>query len=48
MGVRTVILLGVTIGERAVVAYGAIGTKDLPAETIIGGISACKIKTINE
>ncbi|MDH3017412.1 acyltransferase [Gordonia alkanivorans] len=37
---RSVILPGVTIGEGAVVAAGAIVTKDVPPYAIVGGIPA--------
>lgn len=37
---RSIILPGVTIGEGAVVASGAIVTKDVPPYTIVGGIPA--------
>jgi len=47
IGVRAVILPGVTIGEGAVVAAGAVVTKDVPPYTVVGGIPAKKIKKIN-
>lgn len=37
IGTRAIILPGVTIGEGAVVAAGAIVTKDVPPYTIVGG-----------
>jgi acetyltransferase-like isoleucine patch superfamily enzyme len=40
IGARVTILPGVTIGERAVVAAGAVVTKDVPARTIVGGVPA--------
>ena len=40
------ILPGVTVGENAVVAAGAVVTKDVPANTVVGGIPAKVIKTI--
>jgi acetyltransferase-like isoleucine patch superfamily enzyme len=36
----------VTIGENAVVAAGAVVSKDVPDNTIVGGIPAKIIKTI--
>lgn len=40
IGPRAIILPGVTIGEGAVVAAGAVVTKDVPAKTIVGGVPA--------
>ena len=40
IGPRAIILPGVSIGERAVVAAGAVVTKDVPAGTIVGGVPA--------
>lgn len=42
---RVVILPGVTVGRGAVVAAGAIVTKDVPPYTIVGGVPAKKIGT---
>lgn len=46
IGAGATILAGVTIGENAVVAAGAVVSKDVPANTIVGGIPAKMIKTI--
>ncbi len=46
IGTGAIILPGVTIGENAVVAAGAVVNKDVPANTIVGGIPAKIIKTI--
>ena len=43
---RATILPGVTIGENAVVAAGAVVSKDVPANTVVGGIPAKHIKNI--
>lgn len=38
IGAGATILPGVTIGENAVVAAGAVVSKDVPANTIVGGV----------
>lgn len=43
IGPRAVILPGVTIGQGAVVAAGAVVTKDVAPGTIVGGVPAAKI-----
>lgn len=46
IGVRCTILPGVTIHEGAVVAAGAVVTKDVPPNTIVGGVPAKVIKKL--
>ncbi len=46
VGAGATILPGVTVGENAVVAAGAVVSKDVPANTIVGGVPAKIIKTI--
>jgi acetyltransferase-like isoleucine patch superfamily enzyme len=46
IGANATILPGVTIGENAVVAAGAVVSKDVPDNTIVGGIPAKIIKEI--
>lgn len=46
IGGRAMILPGVTIGENAVVAGGAVVTKDVEPNTIVGGNPAKVIKRI--
>jgi Acetyltransferase (isoleucine patch superfamily) len=46
IGANATILHGVTIGENAVVAAGSIVSKDVPDNTIVGGIPAKIIKNI--
>ena len=44
VGTRAVILDGVTVGRNSIVAAGSIVTKDVPPNTIVGGIPAHIIK----
>ncbi len=45
IGANSVILKGVHIGKRAVVAAGSVVTKDVPAYSLVGGVPAKVIKT---
>jgi acetyltransferase-like isoleucine patch superfamily enzyme len=47
IGAGATILPGVTVGENAIVAAGAVVNKDVPANTIAGGVPAKFIRTIN-
>ncbi|MHB9292830.1 putative 2,3,4,5-tetrahydropyridine-2,6-dicarboxylate N-acetyltransferase [Hollandina sp. SP2] len=47
IGASAIILPGVTIGDGAIIAAGAVVTKDVPANTIVGGVPAKIIKTVN-
>ena len=52
IGARAIILPGVTIGRGAVIAAGAVVTKDVPKMTIVGGVPAKiigqrKVKKLN-
>ena len=46
VGSNATILPGVTIGDNAVVAAGAVVAKDVPADTVVGGVPARVIKHI--
>jgi acetyltransferase-like isoleucine patch superfamily enzyme len=44
IGANAVILPGVTIGNHCVIAAGAVVTKDVPDNTLVGGVPAKVIK----
>ncbi|MCH5152091.1 MAG: sugar O-acetyltransferase [Clostridiales bacterium] len=46
IGSHATILSGVTVGDNAVIAAGAVVTKDVPANTVVAGVPAKVIKTI--
>jgi maltose O-acetyltransferase len=46
IGARCVVLPGVTIGAGAVVAAGAVVTKNVPADTLVGGTPARIIREL--
>ena len=47
IGAGSVILCGVTIGEKAMVAAGSVVTKDVAEKTLVAGNPAKPIKKIN-
>lgn len=47
IGAGATILLGVTVGENSVVAAGAVVSKDVPDNTVVGGIPARVLKEVS-
>lgn len=47
IGSNATVLPGVSIGDWAVVAAGAVVTKDVPPYTVVGGVPAKVLKTIH-
>lgn len=48
IGAHAIILPGVTIGDNAIVAAGAVITHDVPPNAVVGGVPAEIIKYIGE
>lgn len=48
IGANATILPGVTIGDNAIIAAGAVVSKDVPANVVVGGVPAKVIKSIFE
>ena len=48
IGARATICPGVIVGENAVIAAGAVVTKDVPKNTVVAGVPAKIIKKIDE
>lgn len=46
IGANATILPGITIGDGAIIAAGAVVTKDVAARTVVGGVPAKPLKTI--
>lgn len=46
IGANATVLPGVTIGDNAIIAAGAVVTKDVPENTVVGGVPAKVIKSI--
>lgn len=48
IGQKSVILRGVTIGDNVIVGAGSIVTKDVPSNTVVAGVPAKVICTLDE
>lgn len=47
-GVNSMVMPGVTIGNRCIIAAGAIVTKDVPDNSVVAGVPAKVVKTTDE
>lgn len=47
IGARAIVLPGVTVGRRSVVAAGAIVTRDVPADTLVAGQPSREVRKLN-
>ncbi len=48
IGINAIILPNVTIGPNSIVGAGAVVTKDVPPNTVVGGVPARIIKSLFE
>jgi acetyltransferase-like isoleucine patch superfamily enzyme len=48
IGLRTLIMPGVTIGSRVIIGAGSIVTRDIPDNSVAVGVPARVIKTVDE
>ena len=48
VGSNSIILQGVTIGDNAIIAAGSVVTKDVQANTIVGGVPARYLRSIEQ
>ena len=48
IGYEAVIMAGVTVGDGAIVAAGAVVVPDVPPDTIVGGVPARVIRAVRK
>ncbi|MGH3624972.1 MAG: acyltransferase, partial [Sciscionella sp.] len=47
LGANAVVLMGVSIGDEAVIGAGSVVTTDVPARVIVAGVPARRIGTVH-
>lgn len=45
---RSLVLMGVTIGDNVIIGAGAVVTKDVPSNSVVAGVPAKVIKTLDQ
>ena len=48
IGQKAIILRGVTIGDNVIIAAGSIVTKDIPSDSVVAGVPAIVVYTLDE
>ena len=48
IGVRSLLLPGVTVGSRVIIGAGSVVTHDVPPNTVVAGVTARPLMTVDE
>ncbi len=47
-GIRSIVLPGVTIGNRVIIGAGSVVTSDIPDNSVVAGVPARRLKSVDE